>query len=162
MSIKQKSECLYRWYNWENKLLYVGITSNIGARIKDHKRQSGWANEAEYIELEWFYTREEVEAAERVAIRNEKPKYNKAHTIFDEFRNKKDSLDRIPYPENGRLAEKFEWFAKEIRKQERDLAEYREQFRRVQDLEESINDRIATYEKLLDFYRTQLKEEKWI
>lgn len=72
------SESLYRFFDKDNKLLYVGISSNWQQRLKQHYKDSDFHDESSYITLEHYETREAVEQAERIAIETEMPKYNKA------------------------------------------------------------------------------------
>jgi predicted GIY-YIG superfamily endonuclease len=71
-------EALYRFYDSDSKLLYVGISSNWQARLKQHYKDSQFHSEATLITIERYGTRAEVEAAEKLAIETELPKYNKA------------------------------------------------------------------------------------
>lgn len=71
-------EALYRFYDSDSKLLYVGISSNWQARLKQHYKDSEFHYEATLITIERYNTRDEVEAAEKRAIETESPKYNKA------------------------------------------------------------------------------------
>jgi predicted GIY-YIG superfamily endonuclease len=70
---------LYRQFNKENKLLYVGISLDYSKRIKQHYKGSAWFLDVTNIELQWFDTREEALKAEREAIRVEQPECNKHH-----------------------------------------------------------------------------------
>jgi predicted GIY-YIG superfamily endonuclease len=71
-------EVLYRFFDSEGNLLYVGITNNWQLRLKQHYKTSDFHQEATQITLERFSTRLEVEKAELIAIATENPKYNKA------------------------------------------------------------------------------------
>lgn len=70
---------LYRWYGAKGELLYVGITSRpLWARMGEHWRTKKWvAHEARRIEWEYYKTRDDLEDAEKLAIRAENPKHNK-------------------------------------------------------------------------------------
>tara|TARA_R100000951_G_scaffold98990_2_gene89164 strand:- start:1287 stop:1805 length:519 start_codon:yes stop_codon:yes gene_type:complete len=70
---------LYRQYDRDNKLLYVGISLDYARRVKDHYKGSAWFLDVTHIDLEWFDTREDALAAEEKAIKNEKPECNKQH-----------------------------------------------------------------------------------
>lgn len=72
------SETLYRFFDSENNLLYVGISHNWQQRLKQHYKHSDFHEEAAFMTLDHFNTRAEVEEAEFVAIQTELPKYNKA------------------------------------------------------------------------------------
>ena len=72
-------EVLYRFFDSEGNLLYVGISNNWQQRLRQHYKDSSFHYEATCITLERFNTREQVEAAEKKAIISENPKYNKAY-----------------------------------------------------------------------------------
>ena len=67
---------LYRHFNEAGELLYVGISLCAIARLEQHKRSS-WFSEIRRIEIEHYSTREDAQLQEAMAIRLEKPKYNK-------------------------------------------------------------------------------------
>lgn len=67
---------LYRFFDADGELLYVGITCDPGSRFKQHRRGKSWWHEIARIELEQFSSRVELEQAEREAIPKENPKYN--------------------------------------------------------------------------------------
>lgn len=69
-------EYLYRHYGDNDALLYVGISLNVGLRLKTHETGSVWFNEVKKITIEHYASREDVMRAETEAIINEKPKYN--------------------------------------------------------------------------------------
>ena len=71
-------QTLYRFFDIQNNLLYVGISSNWQSRLKQHYKHSQFHEIAANITLVHYDTRAEVEAAELVAIRTENPLYNKA------------------------------------------------------------------------------------
>ena len=70
---------LYRQFDKENQLLYVGISMNYANRTKEHYRGSAWFLDVTHIDLEWFDTREDALTAEYNAIKSERPKCNKVH-----------------------------------------------------------------------------------
>ncbi len=71
--------CLYRHYDYNDVLLYVGIASNPVVRGSSHKHNSDWYAVLSRTEYEWFNTREFALAAERRAIRLESPLHNVTH-----------------------------------------------------------------------------------
>lgn len=75
LMMSEKTE-LYRHYNGEGLLLYVGISLSAINRFIQHKQISGWANQVTKIEIEVFDTREDALKAETLAINNENPVYN--------------------------------------------------------------------------------------
>lgn len=72
-------QALYRFYDAEGVLLYVGITMNPAQRWKDHSKEKPWWVDVAHITLEDHSDREAVELAERAAIRRERPRYNVVH-----------------------------------------------------------------------------------
>lgn len=75
----KKLHRLYRMFDQNGDLIYVGITCNPPARIKQHSKEKEWFSEVTHITLEPFRTRHELEEAEKHAIRTERPKYNVMH-----------------------------------------------------------------------------------
>lgn len=69
------SQTLYRFWSDET-LLYVGISNGPIARLHSHSKTSRWFEEATHVTFERHETREQVQEAERIAIRDESPKYN--------------------------------------------------------------------------------------
>ena len=67
---------LYRHYDAEGALLYVGISRNPFARLDQHMSTSPWASEIASVALEWFDDRTAALNAERAAISKEIPLYN--------------------------------------------------------------------------------------
>lgn len=72
------SVALYRHFDADGRLLYVGISRSVTARLTQHS-ESPWDHLIARIEVERFPTREEAEAAERAAIRSERPIHNRTH-----------------------------------------------------------------------------------
>lgn len=72
---------LYRLYDVEKRLLYIGITNNPTTRWQQHARTKGesWWSDVATKELEWFDSRRDAEKAEVIAIRTEGPPYNDRH-----------------------------------------------------------------------------------
>jgi excinuclease UvrABC nuclease subunit len=69
-------QTLYRFYDANDDLLYVGITKFFEPRLKQHYRNAEWFFDTAFVRLEHFATRQEVEMAESYAIKNENPRYN--------------------------------------------------------------------------------------
>lgn len=67
--------CVYRLYDAEGELLYVGMSMNLAGRLSKHHMRSWWPEVAETV-VEWFPGREAAKAAERSAIHHENPRYN--------------------------------------------------------------------------------------
>lgn len=71
-----KATCLYRHFDSEGNLLYVGISASVMMRQASHSRESNWAKSIAKIEISWYDTYEEAYQAETDAIVAEKPKHN--------------------------------------------------------------------------------------
>lgn len=67
---------LYRMFSAEDELLYVGLTCNPTRRMENHSSSKPWWSTVARIEMEHFPDRPSVKAAERAAIKSEKPAHN--------------------------------------------------------------------------------------
>lgn len=72
---------LYRLFDAEDNLLYIGITNSPLTRFSSHQADKAWFRRVVRSTMVQFATRQELEAAEIVAIRAEKPKYNVAYSV---------------------------------------------------------------------------------
>lgn len=70
---------LYRFYDDDDTLLYVGLTINPGKRMERHKSDKEWWTEVARIEMEQHLDLEALQTAERIAIQTEKPVHNIRH-----------------------------------------------------------------------------------
>ena len=68
---------LYRHFDSDGRLLYVGISLNPASRQSNHSQNAEWYSDISEIKLEWFETRYAAATAEIAAIENENPKHNK-------------------------------------------------------------------------------------
>ena len=71
---------LYRFYDADGQLLYVGITDRPGRRWETHMRRKRWWPAVHRQTLEWHPDRETAMAAEVAAIVNECPRHNIRHS----------------------------------------------------------------------------------
>lgn len=76
---KPVPQTLYRFFNANGDLLYIGVTANAHRRITDHRDEKEWWTEIQTITLEHFPDRDSVLKAERAAIKAELPLYNVVH-----------------------------------------------------------------------------------
>ncbi|GAA2803283.1 DUF6907 domain-containing protein [Streptomyces showdoensis] len=77
---------LYRLYDAEDRLLYIGITKNLEQRWTGHKysaTSSKWWPSVSRKVIEWHPTLEAADAAETAAIVQERPAYNRAKQPYD-------------------------------------------------------------------------------
>jgi excinuclease UvrABC nuclease subunit len=66
---------VYRLYDREGVLLYVGLSMNVRGRIEKHKRKPWWP-QVMSMETVDYPNRESAKSAERSAIHHENPVYN--------------------------------------------------------------------------------------
>lgn len=79
--IPAKPLVLYRFFDAEDTLLYVGITNSPRTRFNNHRSDKSWFRHVVRSTMEHFGTREALEAAEIRAIQEEKPKHNIMHSV---------------------------------------------------------------------------------
>jgi hypothetical protein len=70
---------LYRHFNKDGALLYVGISINALCRLKRHEDVSSWFDEIHRVDIERFSSREAALTAECEAIKRETPLHNVRH-----------------------------------------------------------------------------------
>jgi predicted GIY-YIG superfamily endonuclease len=90
---------LYRHYEPNGDLIYVGITKSLHERTANHLSTASWRNFIWMVIAEPFATREELLEAERVAIREEFPKFNRIlnkhrHPVQELIREQKKPLTK--------------------------------------------------------------------
>lgn len=73
---------LYRYFDIDGNLLYIGISVNFMVRASQHKSSSRWFDRISYVNVTHFPNRELAIRAERLAISNEMPIYNKQRAQF--------------------------------------------------------------------------------
>lgn len=85
--------CVYRAFDAEDRLLYVGIADDVERRIAAHQGGSGWFDHAERLVIESHVDRAAAMSAERQIITRERPLWNlqgspdkaAAQKLVDEF-----------------------------------------------------------------------------
>lgn len=77
--MKRDITYLYRHFDKNNDLLYVGISWHVLLRTERHGVTAKWFNKITHIKIEKFSDRGKALRAERVAIKEEKPKYNRQY-----------------------------------------------------------------------------------
>jgi predicted GIY-YIG superfamily endonuclease len=98
---------LYRAFDRNDVLLYVGITNNPRGRMHAHMRSQHWARHIKYITFEHFSTREKLKAAERSAISTEFPAYNRTYANPVEPHSLQDVVDAGLAPSERWLRERL-------------------------------------------------------
>ena len=73
---KSRSVSLYRHFDEDDNLLYVGIAVSAPARLARHAGSSHWAYAIRRVSIEVFATRDLALLAERAAIKKERPAHN--------------------------------------------------------------------------------------
>ena len=95
------NQVLYRFYDEQDRLLYVGISGSWNQRIHQHEKQAGWFSMASRCTFERYPDRAAVEAAETEAILNEFPVYNKDQN--PQYENAVAHFQRIKFAVFGQL-----------------------------------------------------------
>jgi hypothetical protein len=67
---------LYRMFNREGELLYVGISNHFARRLDDHFGEKEWRPDVATVTVEHYPNRGTAMAAEALAIANEAPRHN--------------------------------------------------------------------------------------
>lgn len=73
-----RATALYRHFDLNGELLYVGITNHPQLRWMQHRETSPWAWLVAETSIRWLPDRRSAAAAERRAIRTEQPLFNTA------------------------------------------------------------------------------------
>lgn len=73
---------LYRFYDADRQPVYIGITHTGDARLAAHRKRSEWWPLAEFIAVSVYPNWTALEKAETAAIRAERPRFNKAKTLW--------------------------------------------------------------------------------
>lgn len=69
---------VYRFFDADGELLYVGCTFDMGPRIAQHRRDKRWWEQVVTVTLERHPDRRTALDAEAAAIADERPRYNRA------------------------------------------------------------------------------------
>lgn len=72
---------LYRHFDGQGRLLYVGISLDALTRLGEHRANSAWFDRITRVEIQRHPTREGALEAEQIAIWKEKPECNIQHTV---------------------------------------------------------------------------------
>ena len=82
--------CVYRAFDIDDYLLYIGISDDLGSRLRRHDKDSRWFDEVTdggRLEFEWVWgTRREIEQYEKELIQSEQPLYNVTHNTKNPHR----------------------------------------------------------------------------
>jgi predicted GIY-YIG superfamily endonuclease len=86
---------MYRYFDADGALLYVGSTDDLVARRRAHQKRSVWWPLVDREAVERFDEMVEAQSAEVAAIRTEHPRYNKRHRALPTV---EDQLTRRALP----------------------------------------------------------------
>ena len=67
---------LYRHFDADDNLLYIGISKSAFRRLQEHESTAVWANDIKSMTIERFESRSQLVEAEKIAIFWEKPLHN--------------------------------------------------------------------------------------
>lgn len=95
--LETKPHILYRFYDRTNVLLYVGITVNLGERMKQHAADKDWWPRVDRsaTRIEYLDSRRAALDAEREAIKVEKPLHNDQHNEWVEDESTGDEAQEL-------------------------------------------------------------------
>ncbi|MEW2070028.1 hypothetical protein [Streptomyces sp. NPDC007346] len=88
---------LYRLFDRDGALLYVGIAVDPEVRLRVHSREKTWWPRVAQRSIEWFGSRPDAEVAEVRAITCEGPSQNVSHSTTRQRGDAKAEY-RSPYP----------------------------------------------------------------
>jgi len=83
MNHPNESTALYRYFDSDGKLLYVGITKNQFDRLQAHAKNAEWFSQVKTASFQHYKSRQDALLAETKAIGTELPKFNKAGPVID-------------------------------------------------------------------------------
>lgn len=96
---------LYRFFDAEERLLYVGITNEPGRRFRKHGDTKAWWPTVARVQLAHFPDREALAAAERAAIAGEAP----LHNVHYQAEAEEDEAPQSPTPAASKLVDLVGW-----------------------------------------------------
>src|SRR3990172_1752243 len=73
--------CLYRHFDRDGKLLYIGVSLSVIGRLGCHKQNSHWFKKIAHIDIDQYSSKEAALIAEKLAIKKENPLHNIEHKI---------------------------------------------------------------------------------
>jgi len=99
---KEGDTALYRHFDKDGHLLYVGISLSHVARLVDHRNNAHWYKDIAQVTIQWYPTRAEAENAEGKAIVIENPKHNikrpEVENWYHDYANRErlDEVTKLP------------------------------------------------------------------
>lgn len=76
MSLDDQPTALYRFFDGDDQLIYVGISNSALRRIAQHREAKAWFGSCTRVTFEHYPTRAEALEAERRAVAEENPREN--------------------------------------------------------------------------------------
>lgn len=77
LSTAQQTHYVYRMYDDQEDLLYIGVTCNPARRFNDHRDSKNWFNDIATVQLETYPNQKAAYDAEAYAIKHERPLHNR-------------------------------------------------------------------------------------
>jgi len=74
-----KFDYVYRFYAADLSPLYIGMSCGTPGRWDQHRKTAEWWTLAEYVAVSFYPSYADIKVAEKAAIRNEQPRFNKVH-----------------------------------------------------------------------------------
>jgi len=78
-AVPDRPQWLYRLFDSEGRLLYVGVTDDVWRRVNEHERSQEWGDDIVQMRRHRYPGRAAALAAEKRAIQTEKPVHNIVH-----------------------------------------------------------------------------------
>lgn len=78
---------VYRCYDTDDRLLYIGATKHLWGRLREHAYVTWWAPQVVRVKATVHPSREAARHQERLAIRRERPRWNLLEQSSVHFRN---------------------------------------------------------------------------
>ena len=135
---KKGKTALYRHFDKDGQLLYVGISLSHVARLSQHRDGSPWYEDIAHVTIEWHKTRVDAELAETTAIGREAPKYNKKKVQSEmnlerlSYLEKNEMMDNPPL--DPEVLHKFWRFSEQVNDWQKRMSAMEEEFQRVTDV----------------------------
>jgi len=157
---KTTPTAVYKHYDIDDNLIYVGIASDVTVRQTAHFKTSEWQQEIQNVSVEWHHSRLRAEIREILLIKAFRPKYNKVHNNdtwaelaivnrFDTFAEKlRQSLNELCFliddlwDERDALAEEISVNEMFLKRKRKGTASYK----KLQDDTEELEERIFEIE----------------
>lgn len=134
---KTNPTAVYKHYNVNNDLIYVGVASDVTVRQSTHFKMSKWQQEIQNVSVEWHYSRLRAEIREILLIKAFRPKYNKVHN--------NDNWAEFA------ISNRFETFAKKLRQSLNELCFF---------IDDMWDERAAVEEKIEELERFSKRKRK--